>query len=233
MRNWHEYWNHAPQVFERDPLRQVGKTVGGQPIDRDQLPVVVDSIVEQLNIGAGDTVLDLCCGNGILTYALARHCARIRGVDFSQPLIETAQRSYSGETITYSCADVCDLDRELVPECVTKICLYEGLQHLDVERARSLLSRIAIAFRPVPPLLLGAVPDLACLEAFYDTPERMAEFRRRTAEGNEAIGTWWTRDELTLLASSFGLDCTFRETGCPYSAHYRFDALLAPRMAAR
>ena len=90
MRNWHEYWNHAPQVFERDPLRQVGKTVGGQPIDRDQLPVVVDSIVEQLNIGAGDTVLDLCCGNGILTYALARYCARIRGIDFSPPLIETA-----------------------------------------------------------------------------------------------------------------------------------------------
>ena len=128
---------------------------------------------------------------------------------------------------------MCDLDRELVPECVTKICLYEGLQHLDVERARSLLSRIALAFRPVPPLLLGAVPDLTRLEAFYDTPERMAEFRRRTAEGNEAIGTWWTRDELTLLASSFGLDCTFRETGCPYSAHYRFDVLLAPRMAAR
>ena len=34
VRDWHGYWNGAAQLREADPLKQVGKTVGGVPVLR-------------------------------------------------------------------------------------------------------------------------------------------------------------------------------------------------------
>jgi demethylmenaquinone methyltransferase/2-methoxy-6-polyprenyl-1,4-benzoquinol methylase len=40
--------------------------------------------------------LDLCCGTGDLALALARRGARVAGLDFSEPMLETAERRLSG-----------------------------------------------------------------------------------------------------------------------------------------
>jgi len=38
-----------------------------------------------------DRVLDLCCGTGDITFALARRCTRVTGLDFSAPMLAMAQ----------------------------------------------------------------------------------------------------------------------------------------------
>jgi hypothetical protein len=72
-------------------------------------------------------------------------------------------------------------------------------------------------------LILTDVPDAARVFAFYDTPERQAEFRRRRAVDDEIIGTWWDRDELAAQLAAHGYEAEFADSpGAPY-AHYRFD----------
>jgi 2-polyprenyl-3-methyl-5-hydroxy-6-metoxy-1,4-benzoquinol methylase len=229
MTNWYEYWNSAQLIFDYDPMRQVGKTVGGRPIDSQQLDAIVGSILQQLGMTRDDTVLDLCCGNGAVTSSVARHCSSIRGIDFSRQLIESAQERFGGPNVAYVCADVCDLDRKLVPEGITKIYLYEGLQHLEHDSVRELLTRIRESFQPFPPVLIGSVPDRDRIWQFYDTPDRVAEYRQRVAVGTEPIGTWWRQQEIRNLASDCGLACAFNEqSGSPHTAHYRFDVLVTP-----
>ena len=44
----------------------------------------------------GQRALDLCCGTGDLALALARRGAQVAGLDFSEQMLETAQRRQPG-----------------------------------------------------------------------------------------------------------------------------------------
>src|SRR6185312_6629477 len=47
-----------------------------------------------LQIGKGDALLDLCCGNGALSDRIFAHCQGGLGVDFSEPLIAVAEKYF-------------------------------------------------------------------------------------------------------------------------------------------
>ncbi len=67
-------------------------------------------------VGAGETVLDLGCGNGVLTFLLAEKTSReITGVDFSSEMIRRAleerdKRNYSSSKINFFVHDLRKLD---------------------------------------------------------------------------------------------------------------------------
>ena len=86
--NWKDYWNTFPNQFAKeDFIKQVGKTVQGKPITNEQLDKIILDIVQKLELKSDDRVLDLCCGNGMITYGMAQNCQSIVSVDFSEPLI--------------------------------------------------------------------------------------------------------------------------------------------------
>ncbi len=60
---------------------------------------------EQLDIGADDAVLDLCCGNGRHMVHMRRHAARIAGLDYSADLLCLA-RGHLGPDGTLVRADM-------------------------------------------------------------------------------------------------------------------------------
>jgi methylase of polypeptide subunit release factors len=49
----------------------VGKTVNGQEIPESQVGLIVENIANVLRLNAKDSVIDLCCGNGLITRQLA------------------------------------------------------------------------------------------------------------------------------------------------------------------
>jgi SAM-dependent methyltransferase len=67
--------------------------------------------IDFAGLGDGERVLDVGCGTGVLTSALAAtgHPAEIQGVDLSEPYIELARRNNRYPRITYSIGDACDL----------------------------------------------------------------------------------------------------------------------------
>jgi SAM-dependent methyltransferase len=56
-------------------------------------------------IRAGERVLDVGCGTGVLTLALAEHGARAVGIDASEPYLDGARRHRSHREVTYELAD--------------------------------------------------------------------------------------------------------------------------------
>jgi SAM-dependent methyltransferase len=232
--DWKRYWNSRDRVQDQDPLHHVGKTVQGTAVSLATLDLMVGDIVEALSIIPGDVVLDLCCGNGLLTYRCASFCESVTGIDFSEPLLEVARATYGRSNVTYILADVRRLSDEVLPAGLSKIYMYEALQHFDVEGLVMLLSSLRSSAARMSPIFFGSVPDAERIWFFYDTPERREEYWRRSREGTEPIGHWWNKRDLKNLAESLGYDFELREPdGRLHVVHYRMDVLLTPRSAGR
>lgn len=94
-------------------------------------PLRTDFIDRRASI-AGKRVLDVGCGAGILSEALARRGAEVTGLDLSPELIEAAKAhaEQSGLSIDYRCVSSRDLAREMASAFDIVVC-YEMLEHVD------------------------------------------------------------------------------------------------------
>lgn len=227
MRDWRTYWAHAVEnAGTGDLFQQVGRTIGGKSEPEEQVEIHVKSIANLLKLNNKDVLLDLCCGNGIVTAQLAPLCGIVIGVDYSEELIQVAKKTNSASNIAYIPSSVEDMpELDLPTTRPTKICMNAGLQYFTEPMVVRLLASLRRLARDLE-LLFTAVPNSDKLEKFYNTPERRAEYERRSAAGNEAIGTWWNRHHLISIferagyaARAIDLDPTLT------SAHYRFDVL--------
>lgn len=230
MIDWYEHWNSKPaSLADHDVLRQVGKTVGGQPISAAALDVIISDILAALRLDAHDSVLDLCCGNGVITARCALYCLEVTGVDFSAPLIRIANDRCSGTNVNYVLADVRSLPSSLTDRRYSKILMYEAIQHLSTRDAEILLDNLRKSKAHAAPVLFGSIPDRDRIWNFYDTEDRRKEYFRRAQDGSEAIGHWWTKGEISDLGRRCGYRVAIlRQNPALHTSHYRFDGLLMP-----
>jgi SAM-dependent methyltransferase len=228
-RDWKAWWNEAPaQMPDTDLYHQVGRTVGGRANGEKDLMTTSKAIISALQLAGNEVVLDLCCGNGLLTKKIAPHCGRLIAVDYSISLISIANRLNNGRNINYFVSDVVQIGPGVIGLTeVEAAYLASALQYFDGAAASELLRRLRAIAAPKFRLFFEGIADEEKILDFYDTPERQEEHRRRVAEGTEHIGTWWSRRALAELARSEGFNCTATAQGPDrVCAHYRFDALL-------
>jgi SAM-dependent methyltransferase len=64
-------------------------------------------------LSASDTLLDIGCGNGFSTAVYAQKCESAVGLDFSERMIETAQRIHRRDNLRVVCRDVLSLNDSL------------------------------------------------------------------------------------------------------------------------
>ena len=178
-RHWHRVWQRWPSRFEpTDHLRQVAKTVGGEPISRRQVEQLVENIVSRLSLGSDDVLLDLCCGNGLLTSQLARTCRHVTGVDFSEPLLAVARRDHSRPNLVYVNSSVLDIGQRLLPERRTfnKVLMYDALQFFAKHDFENLLNGIIDVATEGPQVCLAAFHT--GLTRIVSTTRPVENFRR-------------------------------------------------------
>jgi SAM-dependent methyltransferase len=207
---------------------QVGRTVGGLATGENDLNTTSEAIRAALQLVGDEVVLDLCCGNGLLTKKIAPYCRRLIGVDYSEPLITIAKRCHSFSNVEYMISDVLCIGPELIGLTeVQAAYLAFAFQYFDAASATELLQSLRSIAAPGFRLFIEGIADETRLFDFYDTPERLAEYRRRRAEGSEQIVNWWNRSALVKFARSEGFHCVAMAQGPErVCAHYRFDALL-------
>lgn len=80
--NWFENFFHG-----------VALDLWRQAIPQKQTEAEADFLLQALNCRPGSHVLDVPCGNGRLSFALARRGVRVTGLDISEEFIEEARRS--------------------------------------------------------------------------------------------------------------------------------------------
>lgn len=223
---WRKHFNASVEKFPDSPLKQVGKTINGNEVSREQVELWARSITQALDVRPFDVIADLCCGNGLITRIIAERCTRVVGVDFSEGLIRRAQDANGAGNITYIVADVAELGNEFYSG-ITKAYLYEALQHLSVEAVEKLLRHIARS-KSVESFFIAGVPDIEKFDVFYDTEEKRAYQRERELSGEPHIGKWWGKAELAGIVEKSGLTATIIvQPPDLYCSHFRFDCLVA------
>src|SRR3982750_3242027 len=75
-----------------------------EELDRVHEPFTA-ALLERVGDVAGQRVLDVGCGCGSLTLALAQRGADATGVDVSRPMVEVAQRRSRGTSAQFHLAD--------------------------------------------------------------------------------------------------------------------------------
>jgi len=226
--DWYSFWNDQEKIIPTDNLlAQVGKTIKGWPVADYHVDLITESILKALEIDIDDEVVDLCCGNGLLTKRIATRSRAITGVDYSNILIETALRYHAAKNIRYINGSILDLVPSDIGAETHKFYMYEALQHFRVCDLKSILMEIARLSGGRAHLLLGSVPDKARRFRFYNTLSRRLDFFRRSLMGKEAIGTWWEREKIAAICDSMDFGCRiFDQDPRLYTAHYRFNALI-------
>lgn len=223
------YDDHARQCAPTDFWSQVKRTINGRPVPQDQIDMIVAAIIDGLQLGADDLLLDLCCGNGALTTSLFRLCRGGLGVDFSEPLIQVAKRHFVTRIEEdFELRDVIAYLGTTPALGFTKVLCYGALQCLPNPDAGEFLALLEGRFAAVRRVFLGNLPNKERLADFYATRD---DYAPGIEDSNETpIGIWRTPDEFRRLAAKAGWQAEIRTMPSGfYAAHYRYDAILTRR----
>jgi SAM-dependent methyltransferase len=234
VEQWQSFWSSyraSTAAKEDDLFVQVGKTLNGQPIPQPIFRRMVEGIGRKLELKNGQFLLDLCCGNGLITFELARRVSNITAVDFTRHLIESACAFKAAPNIDYVCDDVLRPIAELVGGTRTPdvVLMNDSLAYFHPCGLATLLRNIMNARQSLPfRFLVTGIPDHARKQNFYNTPERMARHVQNETAGsvvNDGMGRWWHGDEIRDICAELGLAVDIEAQPVEVSA-YRMDALI-------
>jgi SAM-dependent methyltransferase len=223
------YWlKHFDSNVSENPtnfLKQVGKTVNGVEVDLDQINIIIDTISSGLLLEKNTNVVDLCCGNGILTKRISEKCNQISGVDYSSKLIKTANEFNKLSNITYINSDITVLGPDFF-KAYDMVYMYEGLQHITMEDFYCVLTSISMNHN-IKKIFLGGIPDKELILNYYDTDEKWIYYQECENKGRPHIGKWWEKTEIEEVSQKFGFNVIIKSQDKNlYSSYYRFDCLL-------
>ncbi len=227
--NWHTFWQSRSK--QQNPLLQVGRTGGYVTNQADFLETYAAYVAQQIGLTPDDVLLDVCCGNGLLTSYLAKHCKAVLGVDFSENLIAQASQIHSSSTVSFICADALslrqlELKHPTVHQPFTKSTLCFSFQYFEsVALGKQVVDGI---FRQGPSVLfLGDVPDRDRFFNYYKSVKDMARLLKQMLLQRNDMGKFWSREELLFIAKSLGKQGQklLQPPSFPYS-HYRMDFLI-------
>jgi len=222
-RDWKLFWSkHGKFASLLHPQQQVLRTIDKSPVSAEQFQDILLDIDKKFNMLEDDVILDLCCGNGLITRHLASKCGHVVGVDFTLELITrlVEQKRQNIETVV---ADVRDVDFN--EGSFDKVIIYAGLQYLSPGETINLFESVIRWLRGNGLFFVGDIPDRAKLWDFFNTDDGRRAHFDATKRGKPLVGTWFESDWLTRLGEWVGFDeseILEQPNSLPYS-HYRFD----------
>lgn len=224
--NWQEIWSQFA-TSSHNPLLQVGRTINGEPMSEALLDEIVADIVQKTNMQMTDNVLDVCCGNGILTQKLSKYCAKIVGIDSEKALIETAKKDFASENITYLEGDALNVSQK-VSEKFQVIIVYFSFQYFDsIPKGQKLITEMQSLLVKNGCILLGDVADGDKIKVFYPNLLHRIRYYISCFTGKNAMGKFWKAHEIIHICSKLKLNVQVlpQRQNLPYS-YYRTDYLL-------
>ncbi len=223
--DWKAFWNDNPQVRQEDFCRQVGRTFRGVGYSEEQLGLVVANLRSLLEPAHGQSLLDLACGNGLITSRLAPFFARITAADFSAPLIEAAREHFARPNVEYLVEDATEL--RSVNGRYDRILVSAALQHFSPLQAERMLRRLAGLLAPGGRVVLSDVPDRERIWNFYRGVRGRMRYALHTLLHKPVIGQWWSPAALRKLGKDAGFSATIRYQEPTLLNHYfRYDVVL-------
>ncbi|WP_433223089.1 class I SAM-dependent methyltransferase [Dactylosporangium sp. CS-047395] len=141
MRHWYDtFFTELPNAFWRAAVTDEYTTAE------------VDFLVRATGLPSGAHVLDLPCGSGRHSLALARRGFRVTGIDVSQEAITFARHSTHAETVDFRVGDMAAVPQDLHADLA--ICMGNSFGYLDHDGTRQYLADLANVVQPGGHLVL-------------------------------------------------------------------------------
>jgi len=228
---WKE-WRNKRAESEYDLYYQVAKTVNSKAMDSWLFDKINEDIITTLDLQSSDSLIELCCGNGLCTYELAKYARSIVAVDFSPHLIADAIKFKSASNITYLQCDVVDFlktYKQDLPQTTTKCLMNDSLAYFVPSQLQSILSILNDLSQGDFKMLIRGVPNDELKWNYYNTAARQERYYQLVAAGditNDGMGRWWKPTEIENVCNELGLNCSIRNQELPVT-DYRMDILIS------
>jgi cyclopropane fatty-acyl-phospholipid synthase-like methyltransferase len=221
--NWQAFWQR--QSLDPDPLRQVARLRAGQPLAPDQPRREAQRVADLLSLQPTHSLLDMCCGNGLITSHLAEMCATGTGIDLSEGLLAAARDRCPAHWRFFAADAAAPLP---VADTFDRITLLFSFQYFESHsQARGVFFNLKKHLHPRGTALLTDIPDKSRFAVFYPRWQDRLRYVLQKITRQETMGRFWHARELEALARAQGLEAVIlpQSPDLPY-AHYRFDCLL-------
>jgi len=200
---WTEFWKqHTKSLEAKDLQTQVMRLdFSRKPISEEVWKGILDYVLAFVQPTDQDVALDLCCGNGLITRALAPKAKTVYAVDLSPEFIALIAKEGHRNVVT----KVSDMRELEMPEnSLTKIILYSSLHYIDSVEAVTLFSNMAKWLRKGGTAFIGDIPDKSHIWSYFNSTERKKAYFDAIVAGRQIMGNWFDMDYLAHLASYAG-----------------------------
>jgi ubiquinone/menaquinone biosynthesis C-methylase UbiE len=220
--NWEQFWNRRG-AFD-DAARQVGRLHGKQTLSTDISAKCVEHLIQIGEINSAHHILDICCGNGMITALIAQHCNKIVGIDFAESLLIHARNSYPH--IDFYQDDVkipfTKLPTSMKFDRIT--CCFSFQYFETYNHGLAVIKNLLPYLHPKGKIILTDVPDRKRFFRYYNSYSRLFHLAMLMANNKNDMGKFWSEEELNLIANELGLTGKKIEQpkDLPYAA-YRMD----------
>lgn len=222
---WKQHYRRAVSAHPLSPLKQTGKTVNGSEVGAEQLTIIIAQIKNQLGLNKSDSLVDLGCGNGLLTARISRIVNKVTAVDFTDGFLVYAQNHNNPQNITYLHSDILSIEEKVLVG-VTALLMYEVIQHLSYDEFCRLISNLAI-LKPGARFFIGGIPNKEKIRSFYNSNDKYEYYLKCEREQQPHLGRWWTESEVREVAENSGWIMHYvAQPDILYTSYYRFDAVL-------
>jgi cyclopropane fatty-acyl-phospholipid synthase-like methyltransferase len=228
--NFFQSYRDIPIKDDNDLLYQVALTVGGKPISNKIFNCIIVDIENNLKLNHSDYLLDLCCGNGVITYEIGRKVYRIIGLDSSKLYIENAKAYKITSSIEYIEMDIINIDKisRIGAQKFNKVLFYGSIAYFTKQELKIILGKLYNLTSDDVIVLIGSILDYSKRFKFYNTVSRKWHYLLYVIFNRDlGLGTWWRQSEILEISQENGFKCTFLQQNPSLStAHYRFDCIL-------
>lgn len=227
--DWNDFWVNYRNIethTESDLYFQVGKTVNKSPVSQEVFESALQDIVKSLAVKKEDVILEMCCGNGLLTYPLSQIASKIFAFDFTPHLIEAAKKFKKNSSIDYHVGDAKSSFFDLfeIEDYPEKYLMSDSLCYFTPEELKEIIIYI-LSKREKFVFYLTGVPNDSLKWNFYNTPERKKVYLDGVEAGdltNNGIARWWKKAELLKIAEELDLKITLKNQS---HTNFRMDVL--------
>ncbi len=220
--NWKEFWNK--QQAEANAYKQVGRVLNGQAISPEIMSKIAARIAQQLQLKPHETLLDVCCGNGVLDTLLLPKVSAIHGIDLSDALLAEAMQ-LNLPNLTFSSGNAVSFG---LNQTFDKCLLYFSFQYIEtLADAQKVIENLVHHAHKDALILIGDIPNQLEFFTYYNSPSKWWQWIKQELKEANEMGRFWHPKELLRICENLGLKAEIhvQEPWQPY-AHYRFDLLI-------
>jgi len=219
--SWKEHWNNAAKSSQ-DAIIQVRRK------DLKSTLLTINHIENTLQINENDVVLDICCGNGLITSKISNICQEIHVVYISNELINIAKKSYQNKNIIYHCNTASELKNIFKNNMFDKVYLQFSFQYFDEkDQGEELITQVISLLKPNGLFFIGDIPQHEKWGAYYNTVLKKLFYLKWKIQKRKIMGKFWKSSELDKICEKLGVEGVYlkQKSELPYS-YYRFDYII-------